>query len=287
MDVSPVLVFLLLIVFVVVARFFLRRTEKRVPTFEELEDDPRGNPTTAPLVVSNQAVVLMSTDTLPGHGFLVLRDRLLDRLEIDGLDVGNPEEPRPDFPGAFRGYFNVPPGRHELVAWLRGKPSKWVVDVEPNRAHVKRMNEHGGWEDDEPQIERQFEQLALSGSMLTAKALRPWPRCSMFFLSPPAPLRVNGKVLPVEGAICGVVNVPPGDVCVETPSHSSTFPLSQENIAVFSFDEDKPSLVGAPASVALARQYLMIAPREALMTHEQFRALPDDAGHADRGQSSR
>jgi hypothetical protein len=108
----------------------------------------------------------------------VTRDLIVDELLCDGFSVGDPHSKEHHyFTGSFRGFFNVPTGPHEVTARFGEKQSTWSVSVDCNGAHVKRIDwDAGGWMDDDPATEEHYKNLARSGSMLEAKALRPCPR---------------------------------------------------------------------------------------------------------------
>ena len=110
------------------------------------------------------------------NGFLVLRDLLVDTLVLDGVEVPDPKaKGDPEYRGAFRGYFDVPPGTHTLVGRVHGKEHAVSVVVLPGWATVKRFDGTDGWGDDDADTVRHYRSLALSGSMREAGALRPWP----------------------------------------------------------------------------------------------------------------
>lgn len=240
----------------------------RAPEDPAREEEPPG-----PL--DDFALAFLPAYVRPGHGFLVLRDRLMDRLELDGFDAGNPEEPHPKFSGGFRGYFNVPPGRHTLTAHWQDKSTTWEVEVEPNQAYVRRMDwDAGGWVDDEPGVAEHYRDLARSGSMLQAQALRPWPRPSLYFIDAPSPLVVNGRAFPFQGKLGGLVNLPPGEIQIETASHSAGCTLPADSMQVIDFSSGKPDFVDPTLGAMLVRAYLRRAPREALVSYADFSALP-------------
>ena len=116
---------------------------------------------------------------IPGaaNGFLVLRDLLVDTLVLDGVELPDPKATQdPQYRGSFRGYFDVPPGAHTVVARVAGKEHATTVVVLPGWATVKRFDGGSdGWGDDDAGTEQEYRHLALSGSMQEAGALRPWP----------------------------------------------------------------------------------------------------------------
>ena len=260
-------------ILLVVVRAILNRAEGLSATDPPPGDAPPHDEPPDPL--DDLILTFLPLYIRPGHGFLVLRDRTLDRLELDGLDVGDPDAPHADFGGGFRGYFNVPPGPHTVAAHFQGKLTTWTVEVEPNRAYVKRIDwGQGGWVDDDPETEEQYQKLALSGSMLEAKALRPWPRPSLFFIAPPRPLLVNGRALPFEGKFSGLVNLPPGDVRFQTSLYSAGCTLPAESMQVVDFGSGKPEFVEPMLGEMLVRTHLRRAPRDALVTHGELEELP-------------
>ena len=111
------------------------------------------------------------------NGFLVLRDLLVDALVLDGVEVPDPKSvDDPKYRGSFRGYFDVPAGKHTVVGRTSsGKEHAMTVVVHPGWATVKRFDLDDGWGDDDAETERHYRQLAMSGSMQDAGALRPWP----------------------------------------------------------------------------------------------------------------
>ena len=179
-----------------------------------------------------------------GHGFVVLRDAIVDSLELDGVDIGNPDNAHPHFTGSFRGYFNVPPGRHQLVARRGELGSEWAPDVPPNTALVKRIDwSAGGWVDDDAATIAQFAELARSGSMLQAKALRPWPLASLYFDAPPTGLVLDGRPLRGPAAFYGIVNLAPGAHVLRGPNFEERLDLPRECVQLVEFDGGMPELV--------------------------------------------
>ena len=111
------------------------------------------------------------------NGFLVLRDLLVDALVLDGVEVPDPKSADdPTYRGSFRGYFDVPAGTHTVVGRTSaGKEHAMTVVVHPGWATVKRFDLDDGWAEDDAETELHYRQLAMSGSMQDAGALRPWP----------------------------------------------------------------------------------------------------------------
>lgn len=211
-----------------------------------------------------------------GHGFLILRDLWVDKLLVDGIDVGDPKSTSHSyFTGSFRGYFNVPPGPHTIEAQQGGKSSVWKVDVQPNEAYVKRTDwDQGGWVDDEPATEKQYKDLARSGSMLQSKALRPWPLTSIYVCNAPKDLLLNGVPVRCSSDFLGITNLKPGLYVLESGNFRAQFELPVESMQVIDFSGGKPDLINPRMADPMLRIYLGRAPKEALIRAEDMGMPP-------------
>jgi hypothetical protein len=205
-----------------------------------------------------------------GHGFLVLGDGAADRLLVDGMEAKDR--------GSSRGYFNVPPGPHTLEARRGEQSSTWTLVVAPNEAYVKRLDwSRGGFVDDDDTSTARAREQARSGSLLEAKALRPWPRPSLYFVNPATPLVVDGRLCRTDGAFCGVVNLEPGEHKVETPAYTTACALPPESMQVIDFSSGEPVLLDPTVANLMVRTLLRRAPREALVTAGELAASPTPA----------
>ena len=222
------------------------------------------------------ATMLLPTYIRHGHGFLVLRDLTVDSLLVDGVEVGDPKSTsHPFFTGAFRGYFNVPPGHHAVEARRGSETSTWEVDVSPNQAHVKRIDwSAGGWVDDDAATEKQYIDLARSGSMLTSKALRPWPLTSIYVCSAPDDLMLNGVTVKGPPKFYGIVNLKPGMFVIEAGASRVQFELPPECMQIVNFSSGKPDLIAPRMADPMLRIYLGRAPKEALLRAESIGQPP-------------
>lgn len=222
------------------------------------------------------ATMLLPTYIRHGHGFLVLRDLTVDSLLVDGVEVGDPKSTsHPFFTGAFRGYFNVPPGRHEVEAQCGTQTSTWEVDVAPNQAYVKRIDwDAGGWVDDDAQTEKQYVDLARSGSMLASKALRPWPLTSIYVCSAPDDLMLNGVVVKGPPKFYGIVNLKPGEFVIEAGASRVQFELPPECMQIVNFSSGKADLITPQMADPMLRIYLGRAPEGALLRAESIGQPP-------------
>jgi hypothetical protein len=220
--------------------------------------------------LDDEQIGLLPPHVRLGHGFLVLGDGAVDRLVLDGLVAGDR--------GSSRGYFNVPPGPHTLEARRGGQSSTWTLVVKPNQTYVKRLDwNRGGFIDDDDASAARAREQARSGSLLEAKALRPWPRPSLYFVNPATPLVVDGRLCRTDGAFCGVVNLEPGEHKIETPTHTTACALAPESMQVIDFSSGEPELIDPTVANLMVRTLLRRAPREALVTAGELAASPTPA----------
>lgn len=207
---------------------------------------------------------------VPGHGFLVLRDLHCDHLHLDGFDVGNPKAaPHPHFRGGFRGYFNVPPGPHLVVAELAGRRSEWRTDLAPGDAHVRRVDwDHGGLVPDDAQTEQNYRDLARSGSMLQAGALRPWPLASLFFEDAPEHVSIDDRPVPASAPrrFFGVTGLAPGEHRLRVGDLEATFTLPVDCRALLSCANGQLDAQDPRLATPMIRLGMLRAPRAALLT---------------------
>jgi hypothetical protein len=209
----------------------------------------------------------------PGHGFILLLDCCLDRLEIDAIDVGHPHHSHAHRDVDFRGYFNVTPGTHTLVAHWQGRSTTQIIDVAPDRVYVMRLNwAQGGWVEVPANIAAA--QGALTMSLLETRRLQPWPLPSLYFLNPPQPLWVNGRYLPIT-EFGGLIDMPPGNVHIRAGRQAACWALPPKCMQVVTFENGEPELLDPRVSAVVVSRELRTARRGALISHAELLAQQD------------
>jgi hypothetical protein len=212
-----------------------------------------------------------------GHGILVLRDLVVDALVLDGVLVPDPKSTDdPRFRGAFRGYFDVPPGTHTIVGRVAGRDHAMSVVVLPGWATVKRFDTTEGWGDDDDDTRRHYRSLALSGSMSEAGALRPWPLCSVFFRGSSDDLRLDGQAIgPSVLPFRGIVDLPPGAHVLEVATKRLELDLAAESATLVDLTGgDAPAIVTGELAASAIATDLLVAPFDALVPARALREPP-------------
>lgn len=224
---------------------------------------------------------------VPGFGFVVLRDLTCERLIVDGVELPDPKgAPHPHFRGGFRGYFNAPPGRHRIVAVLGERRATWDLELAPNAAAVRRLDDDTyAWVDDEPDVAAHYQALARSGSMLQAGALRPWPGACLFFEGAPERVWIEGRVVPPAAprGFFGATGIPPGERRVILGEAELQLTLPMDCVALISCAGGEPQLLEPRLGAAMIRVQMMRAREGALIA---FDALTPAAHHAQSAQDN-
>lgn len=214
------------------------------------------------------ATMLMPDFVRIGHGFLVLRDLDVDRLTIDGVFIPRPDAPAPPFTGSFRGYFNVPPGAHTLIAQKRERTSTWTCDLAPNEVEVQRIDwNEGGWCEPSADGFAQFRELARSGQMLQQGALRPWPLASIYLLGAADNVWIDRKHVSNGAPFLGITNLTPGKHLVQVgPTCSIELELRPTAMQLVDVSAGRAQLLDATMGNLMVRTMMMKAPANTLVS---------------------
>ena len=258
---------------------WLKRLFAGKPTADAEDADPSDSPVPAdseaqtvsdPAIGHYVDVTMMGLPTyiVPGHGFVVLRDFLCDRIVVDGFDIGDfATRSHPHFTGGFRGFFNVPPGPHTLVVEHDGRRSEWSFELAPNAALVRRTDwGAGGLVEDEPETERRYRELARSGSMLQAGALRPWPLANVFFQGAPQQVVIDGRTVPstASRAFFGVTGLAPGRHQLQVGDFDVQLELGLDSRPLLGCSVKGVEVLEPQMAGMLIKVLMMHAPKEAL-----------------------
>lgn len=214
------------------------------------------------------AAMMLPTYIVPGHGFVVLRDFQCDRILLDGVDIGDfADRDHPHFKGSFRGFFNVPPGPHTVVTEYKGQRSQWSFELAPNAAVVRRSDwGRGGLVEDDLDTESRYRDLARSGSMLQAGALRPWPLPSVFFQSAPQHVTIDGRTVPTAAsrAFFGVTGLAPGRHQLRVGEFDVQLGMELDSRPLLSCSAKGVEVLEPQMAAMLIKVLMMRAPKESL-----------------------
>ena len=238
--------------------------QERPPAVPGDDDAPTVSDPVVGYYVDTRATNLPN-DIFVGHGFLVIQDLLCERLNIDGVDLGEPGS----HPTQSRllGFFNVPPGAHTVVLEHQGRRSEWTLELAPNTTLVRRCDwERGGMVEADADSQLLLRDQARSGESLRSGALRPWPLASVFLQGAPEQVEIDGNPVPAEAtrAFFGVTGLAAGAHQVRLGDVTVALKLPAEARVLLSCGPGGAEVQDGKTAAMLIKVLMMHAPREAL-----------------------